>query len=144
MNKKLILAKEKTSLTNIVKLINKNTLNGVFIINKKKQVIGIIMDSDIRKFLLHKKTINNVLAKDIMKTDFFFLDKKKIINKKKELLASNKILIPILDTKKKLKDYIHLNDVFNKNQIIKKEINEKNSCNRWFWIYWINFSRNID
>ena len=83
------------------------------------------MDSDIRKFLLHKKTINNVLAKDIMKTDFFFLDKKKIINKKKELLASNKILIPILDTKKKLKDYIHLNDVFNKNQIIKKEINEK-------------------
>ena len=34
------------------------------------------MDSDIRKFLLHKKTINNVLAKDIMKTDFFFLDKK--------------------------------------------------------------------
>ena len=61
MNKKLILAKEKTSLTNIVKLINKNTLNGVFIINKKKQVIGIIMDSDIRKFLLHKKTINNVL-----------------------------------------------------------------------------------
>ena len=39
MNKKLILAKEKTSLTNIVKLINKNTLNGVFIINKKNKLL---------------------------------------------------------------------------------------------------------
>ena len=143
MNKKKIFVNKNLSLIKAISLINKNSINGVFVINKKKQVIGILMDSDIRKYLLARTSIKNTKVEDIMKTNFYFLNDKNKIDKKKELIKSNKILIPILNKSKKLKDYIHLKDIFDnkKNEEIQKK---KNSCYWWFWLYWINFSRDIN
>jgi len=117
MNKKKIFVNKNLSLIKAISLINKNSINGVFVINKKKQVIGILMDSDIRKYLLARTSIKNTKVEDIMKTNFYFLNDKNKIDKKKELIKSNKILIPILNKSKKLKDYIHLKDIFENNKI---------------------------
>jgi len=124
MNKKKIFVGKNISLIKAISLINKNSINGVFVINKKKQVIGILMDSDIRKYLLHKTNITNIKVKDIMKVNFYFLNNKNKIDKKKELIRSNKILIPILNQNKTLKDYIHIKDFFldNKSKIDKKKV----------------------
>lgn len=109
-----------TSLIKAIKLININSINGVFVINKYQQVIGILMDSDIRKYLLANTSIKKVKVSKIMKKNFSFIYEKRKINKKKELIKSNKILIPILNKNKKLKDYIHVKNMF------EKEINLKN------------------
>ena len=66
MNKKKILVSKNLSLIKAISLINKNSINGVFVINKKKQVIGILMDSDIRKYLLAKTSIKNTKVEDII------------------------------------------------------------------------------
>ena len=68
-----------------------------FVSNKKKKIVGIITDADIRKKLLQEQVILvNQRAASIPEKTFFtaFHSQKEI--KRKLLLESNKILIPIL------------------------------------------------
>lgn len=119
MIRKNIIVNKNTSLTKAILLMNKNSINGVFIENQKKQVIGILMDSDIRKYLLANTSIKNIKVKNIMKKNYYFIYEKNKIDKEKELIKSNKILIPILYQNKKLKDYIHIQDIFKKKDDLK-------------------------
>lgn len=119
MKKQNITVKENTNLSKAILLMNKNSINGVFIVNKNNQVVGILMDSDIRKYLLSNTTIKNIKVKDIMKKNYYFIYEKNKIDKKKELIKSSKILIPILNKNKKLKDYIHIKDIFKQSDDLK-------------------------
>ena len=56
MNKKLkdITVLEDEKVKDVLNKINKNGFNGVFVINKKKKIVGVITDSDVRKNLQEK------------------------------------------------------------------------------------------
>tara|TARA_A100001011_G_scaffold400869_1_gene520262 strand:- start:2260 stop:3624 length:1365 start_codon:yes stop_codon:yes gene_type:complete len=111
---------KSTSLKEVLFKINKNGKNGVFVVSKSKNLFGVITDSDIRKSLLKKSFSSKKKAKDICQRNYFSIPFSKEKYKKKLLLESNKILIPIL-RKKKLVNFIHTSDLTES----KKEKNEK-------------------
>lgn len=116
-----IVVHENSTINSIIKKINQNGKNGVFVSNKKKKIVGIITDADIRKKLLQDKILVNQRAVSIMEKNFYSIPFSKRNEKKKLLLESNKILIPILKNNF-LKDFAHLSDIMSKNNITKKKI----------------------
>ena len=54
---------ENDKIKDVLVKINKNGFNGVFVINKKNKLVGVITDSDVRKNLLKNKL--NVNSKAI-------------------------------------------------------------------------------
>ena len=46
---------EHDKIRDVLVKINKNGFNGVFVINKKNRLVGVITDSDVRKNLLKNK-----------------------------------------------------------------------------------------
>lgn len=108
--------KENTKFYEILKTIEKNGLGGVFVENKKKQIIGIVTDADLRKkLLLDLKNISSVSIKHLMQKKFYYKNygSKYSMN---DILVSGKTLIPILDKNNRLKDYLHLKQIkINKN-----------------------------
>lgn len=116
-----VVVQENSTISSIIKKINQNGKNGVFVSNKKKKIVGIITDADIRKKLLQDKILVNQRASSIMEKNFYSIPFSKRNKKKKLLLESNKILIPILKNNF-LKDFAHLSDIMSKNNSAKKKI----------------------
>ena len=61
------------SISDAMLKIEKNGSRGTLVINKENQVIGIATDGDIRKSLI-RGVLPNTLLKDILNTNFKFID----------------------------------------------------------------------
>ncbi len=101
---------EKTPIQKVLLKIEKNGKNGVFVTNKKDKLIGIIMDSDIRKSILNKKFSKIKFAKDLMKKRYLSINYNLLNHVHKLLLKSSKILIPIIKNGK-LYDFSHIDEI---------------------------------
>ena len=110
---------ENEKIKDVLIKINKNGFNGVFVINKKNKLVGIITDSDVRKNLLKNKLNVNNKAITITQRKYVKIPTSKIEESKKILLKSNKMLLPIVE-KNKLIDFIHTSDLFHKKKLVKK------------------------
>ena len=113
MDKKLslVIISDDSSIQTAIESINKNGVRGVFICNVNNECLGIVMDSDIRRALLHEfdmyasvKTIMNtspfVIGNDVSQTE-----------RKRRLVESNKVLVPIVDNRNRVVDYLYLPDI---------------------------------
>ena len=78
--------------------------------SNKKNLIGVITDSDIRKSILKNNFTSKLKAKDLVKKQYLSIPFSKRNQKKKILIQSNKILIPIVKGKK-LIDYVHTSEL---------------------------------
>ena len=107
---------ENEKIKNVLIKINKNGFNGVFVINKKNKLVGIITDSDVRKNLLKNKLNVNNKAITITQKKYIKIPTSKIEESKKILLKSNKMLLPIVE-KNKLIDFVHTSDLFQQKKI---------------------------
>ena len=65
-----VVVQENSTISSIIKKINQNGKNGVFV-QKKKKIVGIITDADIRKKLLQDKILVNQRAASIMEKNFY-------------------------------------------------------------------------
>ena len=110
---------EHDKIRDVLVKINKNGFNGVFVINKKNRLVGVITDSDVRKNLLKNKLNINSKAFTITQKKFIKIPASKVEDSKKILLQSNKMLLPIIE-KNKLIDFIHTSDLFQKKKLLKK------------------------
>lgn len=117
MNNKLenVIVFVNTKIKNVLLKINNNGLNGVFVVNKSRKLLGVITDSDIRKSILKNKFNLKFTAKDLMQKKYLSISYNQRYNKEKILIRSNKILVPILK-KLKLIDYIHMSELNNNNK----------------------------
>ena len=99
-----------------MKKISSSGEKNLIIIGKNKKFLGIISDGDIRRHLLKNNSLNNYISK-VYKKNATFLFKGKFDKKtvKNIFLQKNLDLIPILDNKKKVVDYITWRKFF-KNQ----------------------------
>lgn len=116
---KNICVKPNTSMKEVLKKIESNGKNGVFVVDKNFILKGIITDSDIRKKVLETKFNKLNFAKDIMKKKILSIQEKDSSKSAQVLINSSKILIPILKNKK-LVSFCHIHDL---ESLIKK--NEK-------------------
>ena len=107
---KSIFVNSNSPLKEILNKINLNNINGVFVIDKKKYLKGIITDVDIRKSLLKGKLKKQVKAKNLMKKNFYYLDFDRLEDSYNQFIKSHKILVPILKDKK-FYDYIHVTNL---------------------------------
>ena len=107
---KNICVNPNSSMKEVLKKIQKNGKNGVFVINKNFLLKGIITDADIRKKILEGKFNNINFAKDIMQKKISSIQHKNISQCGHILINSTKILMPILKNRK-LVDYCHINDL---------------------------------
>ena len=57
---------EKDSLKDVIVEITKKRLGATAVLNKRKQVVGIITDGDLRRMLEKNVSLQNIIAKDIM------------------------------------------------------------------------------
>ena len=121
MNEKLknITVYENTKVKDVLNKINKNGFNGVFVVNKKNKLVGVITDSDVRKNLLKNKLNLNSNAITITQKKYIKIPASKVEESKKILLKSNKMLLPIVE-KNQLIDFVHTSDLFQEKKILKK------------------------
>ena len=121
MNQKLekVTVLENDRIKDVLIKINKNGFNGVFVVNKKKDLIGIITDSDVRKNILKNKLNVNKSAITIAQKKFIKIPISKIEESKQKLLKSNKMLLPVVK-KKRLIDFVHTSDLYEKKKLVNR------------------------
>ena len=113
INYKKLIIKENQSITEALKIIQKNEQKILFVEYKKRQLIGTITDGDVRRALIKNNLVNNI--SDIMNRKPFYVKKKtKIINQNKTKF----LFAPIVDQKKRIIDIIDL-----KKNYLKKNYN---------------------
>jgi nucleoside-diphosphate-sugar epimerase len=114
MNKKnldTLIVSPNSTIGSVVEKINQNGFRGVFICDGDKELIGIVMDSDIRRATLRNFGLDTSI-RTIMKVSPFVINNEHSIAKRKEIfIKSSKILAPIVDKQNKVVDYIYLADI---------------------------------
>ncbi|MBF0343336.1 MAG: NAD-dependent epimerase/dehydratase family protein [Nitrospirae bacterium] len=114
MNLSEVIIGTKATIVDAIELINKNGILGVFVCDDDNELIGIMMDSDIRRAILNKLDIN-ASVKTIMKTNPFYISQDLPVGKKNQMLVhSGKMLAPVVDDKKRVVDYVYLPDILNR------------------------------
>tara|TARA_B100001029_G_C15053357_1_gene452476 strand:+ start:565 stop:1599 length:1035 start_codon:yes stop_codon:yes gene_type:complete len=107
---------DQSSIFELIKKINLNGEGFCLIINKQKNVIGILTDGDVRRLLLKKIDLNEKIFK-LKKKNFNYILQKNIFKKNKLHKFSKQI--PVLDKNKKLKAIIIRSQI--------KQLNHNNS-----------------
>lgn len=92
-----------------VEKINKSKTKIIFVIDKKKKLLGSISSGDIRRSIRNKIDLNENVQKIMYKRPRYLLKKKKITIEKEYLIC-----LPIVNKKKQIVDFEY-------SQIIKKE-----------------------
>ena len=120
--KKFIVSKNST-IYNAIKLINKNTLKTLLVVEKNYIFIGTITDGDIRRALLKgvniKSKLNNIYNQ---KSKFFFRNKIYKGEVKNLFTRNNYDLIPVLSKKREIVDILHKNKISSNKKNIKKKL----------------------
>ena len=117
-----------TKIHSVCETISRNGVRGVFVCDENNELLGIVMDADIRRGVLSNLDLN-ISVKTIMKTTPFVIkDGFSPSDRKQLLIRSDKILAPIIDEKRCIVDLIYLPDVLDdrfNNECIDRSTNEK-------------------
>jgi dTDP-glucose pyrophosphorylase len=95
-NIKKFVANKESRIIDIMKAIQKNRNGFILIIDKKKRLLSVLTDGDIRRLIIKKINLNNKI-KFYLKKKFFFLYKNQQLNKNNDYKQ-----IPIVDKKMRL------------------------------------------
>ncbi len=100
--------------------ISQNKKGIIYIINKKKIIVGSVSDGDIRRYLLKGGTIKENIQKCSNPNFKFVLDEKDT-DRILKLLDQKFDVIPVLDNRKRVIKFIERKDInlFNKNIIVR-------------------------
>lgn len=97
-------------ISSAIESINRNGKRGVFIC-EDDELVGIVMDADIRRAVLRNINMNNSI-KTIMRTSPFVIPHNLTLNEKRhQLVESGKMLAPIVDSRNRLVDYLTIQNV---------------------------------
>jgi len=108
-----VIVSPNVTISTVIEAINKNGVMGVFVCDEDRELLGIIMDSDIRRATLRNLDLN-ASVKTIMKTSPFTIPHNVSSEKKKQLIIkSNHVLAPVIDENRKVVDYVFLPDILN-------------------------------
>ncbi len=116
-NLEKVIAFENNTIEEALKKLNKNSMQILFVLNKKKKFLGTITDGDIRRSLIKKFKITNKLKGVINKNSIYA--KEKISFEEAKLIMENNSIryLPLLDNSNILKSFYSLE---------KQEVSKKN------------------
>ena len=111
MNKKIIekvLIFENNTIETALKKLNKNSMQILFVINKKKKFLGAITDGDIRRSLIKKIQITSKL-KEVINKNSIYANQETSYEEAKIIMENNHIrYLPLLDKNKIIKSFYSL------------------------------------
>tara|TARA_Y100001970_G_scaffold229075_1_gene284060 strand:+ start:34 stop:1014 length:981 start_codon:yes stop_codon:yes gene_type:complete len=110
---KLPLVYEYDSMKTGLKIISKKNLGALIVQNKKKEVVGIISDGDIKRANNKFKNINNIITKDIMSKKPISVEKNTLAAEALAIMNNKKIHVLCVHNKKNYKKIIGLLSVHN-------------------------------
>lgn len=117
-----------TKIHSVCETIGRNGVRGVFVCDENNELLGIVMDADIRRGVLSNLDLN-ISVKTIMKTTPFIIKEGLPPSDRKQMLIrSDKILAPIIDEKRRIVDLIYLPDVLDdrlSNEYMDRSTNER-------------------
>ena len=92
-------------------IINESKTRACVVVEKDLKVVGILSEGDILRAILNDVSLKSEI-KSLINTNFYFVDKNQINQKKiKELFQmKNVTLIPVIDENMKLVDVLTLNE----------------------------------
>ncbi len=102
---------EKDSLKNVIVEITKKRLGATAVLNKKKQVAGIITDGDLRRMLEKNISLHNITAKDIMSANPKKISQNELAVDALVLMRKANISQLLVVDDKKYAGIIHLHDL---------------------------------
>jgi len=105
----LITAQKNEILNAVIEKIYDTNSRTIIVLNKKK-VVGVISEGDIIKRLIYKKSLNITVDK-IMNKSFKFLNSNDLKKAKKIFKETGIGLIPIINQKMEIKNYIAIVDI---------------------------------
>lgn len=109
-----VIVSPNATIRSIIETIDENGVLGVFVCDEDRELLGIVMDKDIRHAMLSNVDLNTSV-KIIMKTNPFVIESGLSYHKRIEhLIKSGKILAPIIDEKRCVVDYVFLPEVMDK------------------------------
>ena len=103
---------ENSDLSVVISEMTQKRLGVTLIINKKKQLKGIITDGDLRRMIENKKDISKVRARNLSKGLPKWLEKNNLATKAVQLMEKHSITSLVVSTDgKKIHGIIHLHDL---------------------------------
>lgn len=99
----MIKVNDKCSIEDICQVIGKNNNRNIYIINNKSQLIGIISQGDLIKYLQKKLSISLNCREVINMNPIFVYESENVTKEARDLIKKNNIYaVPVLDKDKKL------------------------------------------
>ncbi len=89
--KKIPFVRENVKISKGLKILSEKKLGILIVINKKKEILGIITDGQIRRFNQIKKNFHNFLVKDVMTKRPINIDKNEFATKALSIMNNKKI-----------------------------------------------------
>ena len=110
-NWKKSIISENSTLSQAIKAISSNKLKVAVIVNKKKNVLGLLTDGDIRRALLNEKSLKSK-ALDVSSKNPLIIPENPNYEKVKQLMNKNDILqLPVVDKNNKIISIISYKDL---------------------------------
>ena len=108
-----ILIHEVESVKDALKKLDKTAKKTLLVVDTKNRLLGTITDGDIRRYILGSKDLNNDIREVYNKKPIYIKKRDFSIEAAKTILIDNEIeLIPIVDEKNKVLDFISWNQAF--------------------------------
>ena len=115
MKTPVITLDENASVLNAAKLMAKNDIGCIVVVNGKGEVCGILSERDIIKILGIKGFVGSLKVKDIMSKNVYCMREGNTIVEALRVMLERKIRhLPIVDSENKLKGIVSLRDVASK------------------------------
>jgi arabinose-5-phosphate isomerase len=102
---------ENASIDQVIMEMTTKRLGGTAVVDKKGKLIGIITDGDLRRMLISKKPINELLAKDIMGENPRTIDESKLAVQAFQIMEQNNITQLVVVKGEKYVGMIHIHDI---------------------------------
>ncbi len=114
--KENITISEMTSIKQAMKLLNKTGENCLLVVDENKKLLGTVTDGDLRRSILKGVNYHSTIQESYNRNPFVLESDKFLDKEAGEIMTRNKVdLLPILDSKGKVMDYITWEQLFGKN-----------------------------
>jgi dTDP-glucose pyrophosphorylase len=121
MNKEefdLLLIQDDTSVKEGIKRLEQSEIKILFVIRGNGELLGSLTDGDIRRWILKGGNNFNEPVKNVCFSGTYFVNEDYDINEIKEEILKRKIhYIPVLDNKKKIKEFVVWNEIFDEYEV---------------------------
>ena len=118
VDKKIPFVDENSKMKYALKILDKKNLGILIVQNKKKITIGIITDGQIRRFNQKNLNINEMIVREIMTKNPYYIDKNALAAKALSLMNAKKITsLCVYDEKNKFKTIgvLHIHNILESN-----------------------------